>query len=220
MSMEGRPNLGAPAEERGGCPRLSSWAVLIPALIFKACITCGCLVILHKQSHEAHRTLPETFPEWHCAQGMPGSKELVWTCCPMGWKAFQTSCYYFSSDVMSWDDSEKNCTAMGSHLVVINTKAEQDFLLNWVKEMLADLPVKMYYIGLTAQEAEGQWCWVDHTPYNKNEAFWKPGEPSDPILEPCTALQVNSKKQARENWNDLACFTDLYRICESAPTCI
>ena len=46
-------------------------------------------------------------------------------CCPEGWRRFQESCYYFSADQMPWDESQQNCSGMGSHLVVINTKAEQ-----------------------------------------------------------------------------------------------
>lgn len=48
-----------------------------------------------------------------------------WTCCPKGWKGFQGKCYYLSADEMSWEESMQNCTGMGSHLVVIDTKAEQ-----------------------------------------------------------------------------------------------
>ncbi|XP_014379679.1 C-type lectin domain family 4 member D-like [Alligator sinensis] len=215
--MKGSPSPRVPAEERGGCPRLSRWALLIPVLIFKACITCGCLVILHKQSLKAHK-LPETFPEWRCALGTPGSKEGVWTCCPMGWKPFQATCYFLSSDSMSWDESEKNCMGMGSHLVVINTQAEQDFLLNWTKDIFSSR--QSYFIGLSAQEVEAQWRWVDQTPYNKTAAFWIPGEPRIPKREKCTALQVHSRTQARQNWNDIPCSTSLNRICEAAAAFI
>lgn len=51
--------------------------------------------------------------------------EDSWKCCPEGWRRFQESCYYFSADQMPWDESQQNCSGMGSHLVVINTEAEQ-----------------------------------------------------------------------------------------------
>ncbi|XP_064297542.1 C-type lectin domain family 10 member A-like [Phalacrocorax carbo] len=47
------------------------------------------------------------------------------TCCPKDWKQFQEKCYYLSDDKMSWAESVQNCTGMGSHLVVINSEAEQ-----------------------------------------------------------------------------------------------
>ncbi|KYO44664.1 C-type lectin domain family 4 member A [Alligator mississippiensis] len=188
-------------------------------VIFLSQWPCNCKlkVMLHKQSPKAHK-LPETFPEWRCALGTPGSKEWVWTCCPMGWKPFRVNCYYLSSDSMSGDESEKNCTGMGSHLVVINTQAEQDFLLNWTKDIFSSR--RTYFIGLSAQEVEAQWRWVDQTPYNKTAAFWKPGEPRIPKMEKYTSFQVHSRTQARQNWNDIPCSTSLNRICEAAAAFI
>ncbi|NXG04475.1 CLC4E protein, partial [Sakesphorus luctuosus] len=77
-----------------------------------------------------------------------------WMCCPKGWKRFQNSCYFLSLDLMSWVESEQNCTGMGSHLAVINSREEQ------VKGTS-----KNFYIGLRAGSVE-QWQWVDKTPYN------------------------------------------------------
>ncbi|XP_019399715.1 PREDICTED: C-type lectin domain family 4 member A isoform X2 [Crocodylus porosus] len=184
---------------------------LVSALLLLLCVALiiTLIVILHKD----HK-LPETFPEWHCALGTPGSKARTWTCCPVSWKRFQANCYYSASDSMSWDESEKNCTGMGSHLVVINTQAEQDFLLRWTKDIYSDR--RGYFIGLSAQEVEAQWRWVDQTPYNQTAAFWRPGEPSSPETEKCTAFQVNSRVEPKQNWNDVSCSIPLNRICEAA----
>ncbi|KAF1403137.1 C-type lectin domain family 4 member E, partial [Spheniscus humboldti] len=103
-----------------------------------------------------------------------------WTCCPKGWKHFQKSCYYMSDDKMPWAESVQNCTGMDSHLVVINTKAEQ------VRVFTKGYETK-YYIGLTAYE-NGQWQWVDQTPYKKAATFWKPGEPNLLFAEKCAAI--------------------------------
>ncbi|KFQ98853.1 C-type lectin domain family 6 member A, partial [Nipponia nippon] len=103
-----------------------------------------------------------------------------WMCCLKGWKHFQNSCYYLSADKMSWAESERNCTGMGSHLVVINTKAEQVRVVTNAYET-------KYYIGLTAYE-NGQWQWVDLTPYKKAATFWKPGEPNLLFAEKCAAI--------------------------------
>ncbi|NWR72970.1 CLC4D protein, partial [Centropus unirufus] len=96
-----------------------------------------------------------------------------WMCCPNGWIRFKKSCYYLSGDQMNRNESEQNCTGMGSHLVVINTKAEQ--------------VGKNYYIGLRAQVV-GQWQWVDQTPYNRTAAFWRKGEPSNVTAELCAVI--------------------------------
>ncbi|XP_030404873.1 C-type lectin domain family 4 member E-like, partial [Gopherus evgoodei] len=119
---------------------------------------------------EEHKALPQSSAEWCCVLGRAEVKGQVWTCCPMGWKHFQSSCYYFSRDIMNWGDSETNCTGMGSHLVVINKGTEQDFIFNWTKKTLTFISDRSYYIGLTDQAKEGQWLWVDQTPCNETAA--------------------------------------------------
>ncbi|NXK26877.1 CLC4E protein, partial [Arenaria interpres] len=101
--------------------------------------------------------------------------------CPKGWKHFQEKCYYLSADTMSWTESVQNCTGMmGSHLVVINSKEEQ------VEGSTNAFETK-FYIGLAASE-NGQWQWVDQTPYKKAATFWKPGEPNLLFAEKCAAI--------------------------------
>ncbi|NXF70871.1 CLC4E protein, partial [Sclerurus mexicanus] len=103
-----------------------------------------------------------------------------WVCCPKGWKRFQKSCYFLSPDKMSWDESEKNCTEMGSHLAVINSREEQ------VRKVDNSYETK-FYIGLTSYR-NGQWQWVDQTPYETTATFWKPGEPNLLFAERCAAI--------------------------------
>ncbi|TRZ04987.1 hypothetical protein HGM15179_022120, partial [Zosterops borbonicus] len=70
---------------------------------------------------------------------------------------------------------------MGSQLVVINSKAEQAFLSEKIKQK----PTREnFYIGLFAEKV-GQWQWVDKTPYNGTAAFWRKGEPSEGFDENC-----------------------------------
>ncbi|KAG3292450.1 C-type lectin domain family 4 member A-like [Ictidomys tridecemlineatus] len=85
----------------------------------------------------------------------------VWSCCPKNWKSFSSSCYFFSTDVKSWNVSQKNCSRMAAHLVVINSKEEQDFLTQNMHKDAA------YLVGLSDPEGEGHWQWVDQTPYNQ-----------------------------------------------------
>ncbi|NXX23196.1 CLC4D protein, partial [Podargus strigoides] len=86
-----------------------------------------------------------------------------WECCPQDWKRFGKSCYYLSADSMSWAESEQNCTGMGSHLAVVTSRAEQEFLSLALKLSGSG---ENYFIGLRAQKV-GQWHWVDQTPYNE-----------------------------------------------------
>ncbi|NWX62552.1 CLC4E protein, partial [Promerops cafer] len=134
--------------------------------------------------------------------------ERGWRCCPKGWRRFQRSCYFLSLDKMNWAESEQNCTGMGSQLVVINSKEEQDFL---TKQTNQPPQRENFYIGLF-EEKMGQWQWVDKTPYNVKAAFWREGEPSPGHNENCTVIHV--PEQPPNNWNDVKSDLLHHRICE------
>lgn len=45
--------------------------------------------------------------------------------CLAGWKIFEGSCYYFSTEVMSWSAAKETCIDQDAHLVIIETELEQ-----------------------------------------------------------------------------------------------
>ncbi|XP_045145632.1 C-type lectin domain family 17, member A [Echinops telfairi] len=45
--------------------------------------------------------------------------------CPKGWLSFEDKCYYFSLSTKSWEGARKFCLENYSHLVIINSYAEQ-----------------------------------------------------------------------------------------------
>uniref|UniRef100_A0A8B9P6W9 C-type lectin domain family 4 member D n=1 Tax=Apteryx owenii TaxID=8824 RepID=A0A8B9P6W9_APTOW len=147
-------------------------------------------------------------PQFHNSHTEQASVLVLpcWMCCPMGWRFFQKSCYYTSTDSMSWNESKENCTGMGSHLVVIDTEAEQVKKTQYVRK-------DNYYIGLSAQKV-GQWHWVDQTPFNVTAVFWRTGEPSNVEEEKCVVIHWKEKKHW--NWNDFRCEVHSPRICEAA----
>uniref|UniRef100_A0A287AFT7 C-type lectin domain-containing protein n=1 Tax=Sus scrofa TaxID=9823 RepID=A0A287AFT7_PIG len=137
--------------------------------------------------------------------------DSVKNCCPLNWIHFQSSCYFFSTNVMSWTASLKNCSSIGAHLVVINTQEEQEFLFH------AKPKRKEFYIGLTDQVIEGQWKWVDGTPFTTSLSFWDIGEPNNIVsVEDCATIRDSSNP--RQSWNDVPCFFNMFRICEIHET--
>uniref|UniRef100_A0A8C8TZL3 C-type lectin domain family 4, member e n=1 Tax=Peromyscus maniculatus bairdii TaxID=230844 RepID=A0A8C8TZL3_PERMB len=131
----------------------------------------------------------------------------VKNCCPLNWKHFQSSCYFFSTTTLTWPSSLKNCSEMGAHLVVINTPEEQEFLFHTKPKK------KEFYIGLTDQVVEGQWQWVDDTPFTENLSFWDAGEPNNIVyVEDCVTIRDSGNP--RKNWNDIPCFYSMPWICE------
>ncbi|XP_014795563.1 PREDICTED: C-type lectin domain family 4 member E-like isoform X1 [Calidris pugnax] len=218
MNRRGRVSSGtaAPAEERS-CSWLNPWVFLVSVLAIKtAFVTICCFVVFLHGSYGQSKTLLQNATEWYCVSNISAGKQEGCVYCPKGWKHFQEKCYYLSADKMSWPESVQNCTGMmGSQLVVINSKEEQEFLFNLAKEVSTKAFETKFYIGLAASES-GQWQWVDQTPYNKAATFWKPGEPNLLFAEKCAAIHVKGKRDPNtySNWNNVLCFTSCYRICE------
>ncbi|MGH0120267.1 UNVERIFIED_CONTAM: hypothetical protein FKN15_060675 [Acipenser sinensis] len=141
--------------------------------------------------------------------------------CPEKWMQFNGKCYYFSTDTMNWNSSRDNCTSMGGHLVIIKSKAEQDFISNRTGST-------KYWIGLNDQAIEGQWRWVDNTTLNPKERYWgnrdDGQEPDnytgdDPLGEDCVHLA--KYKDFTPGWYDASCTKSSYqRICETVTAII
>uniref|UniRef100_A0A8C5T8S4 C-type lectin domain-containing protein n=1 Tax=Malurus cyaneus samueli TaxID=2593467 RepID=A0A8C5T8S4_9PASS len=160
---------------------------------------------------EQPTALQQQFPEWKCDSTMAQGTDWGWTCCPKGWKKFQRSCYFLSQDKMRWTESKQNCSGMGSQLVVINSRAEQNFLSGQIRQSNEPKPDNLY-IGLTAAKV-GHWQWVDKTPYDVSAAFWQPGKPSNSPDERCVIIHRDSELPS--NWNNVKCLMH-HRICEAA----
>ncbi|POI25467.1 hypothetical protein CIB84_010782, partial [Bambusicola thoracicus] len=75
--------------------------------------------------------------------------------CLAGWKDFEESCYYFSTERMSWREAMEICDDQGAHLVIINSEQEQAFLKNGINSS------NTYWLGLTDEQQEGTWLWTN-----------------------------------------------------------
>ncbi|XP_069460104.1 C-type lectin domain family 17, member A-like isoform X2 [Ambystoma mexicanum] len=51
--------------------------------------------------------------------------ESICLTCPVEWKWFQKSCYFFSSTARNWESARQFCLNHGSHLVIVNDREEQ-----------------------------------------------------------------------------------------------
>ncbi|XP_016077255.1 PREDICTED: C-type lectin domain family 4 member E [Miniopterus natalensis] len=177
----------------------------ISVLLLSACFITRCVVTYHIFQLCDEKNVQE-FMEFNCSNNDSGSAKH---CCPLRWVHFQSSCYFFSTNTMTWSESVKNCSDMRAHLVVINTQEEQEFLFH-VKPKERE-----FFIGLTKQKVDGQWKWIDGTPFMKSLSFWDSGEPNNIIaLEDCASIR--DSKNPKKNWNDIPCFFNLFRICETS----
>uniref|UniRef100_A0A8C6FXV6 C-type lectin domain family 4 member E n=1 Tax=Moschus moschiferus TaxID=68415 RepID=A0A8C6FXV6_MOSMO len=195
-------------ERRCFSSQLFSWAIAgASILLLSACFITRCVVTygIFQLCDEKKFQPAGDSVELSCYNDGSGS---VKNCCPLNWVHFQSSCYFFSANTMSWKASLKNCSSMGAHLVVINTQEEQEFLYH------AKPRKKEFYIGLTDQVTEGRWQWVDGTLLTKSLSFWDAGEPNNlVIVEDCATIRDSSNP--RQNWNDVPCFFNMFRVCET-----
>nr|XP_055075155.1 killer cell lectin-like receptor subfamily F member 1 [Misgurnus anguillicaudatus] len=79
--------------------------------------------------------------------------------CEEGWTSYGGKCYFFSSEKMKWFKARDLCAASKAHLVTINSKAVQDFLVSKIKET--------HWIGLNDVDIEGQWVWLNNQTLNE-----------------------------------------------------
>ncbi|XP_041867755.1 C-type lectin domain family 2 member B-like isoform X2 [Melanotaenia boesemani] len=90
--------------------------------------------------------------------GLPPPTEKM---CPDGWKRFESSCYFKSTERKTWSESRKDCQERGADLVIINSKDEQEFLKKLTMK-------EFFWIGLGKTEGS-EWKWVDGSTLTK---FW------------------------------------------------
>uniref|UniRef100_A0A8C8Z443 C-type lectin domain containing 6A n=1 Tax=Prolemur simus TaxID=1328070 RepID=A0A8C8Z443_PROSS len=201
MVQEGRP------QEKGVCWCLRLWCVAVISMaLLSVCFIVSCVVTYHF----THGKIDKRLSELHMYHSgltclSEGTRVTVWGCCPSSWKSFGSSCYLISTEGDVWTQSEQNCVEMGAHLVVINTEAEQNFIVQQLNESLS------YFLGLSDPQGNGNWQWIDQTPFKKNVRFWHPNEPNFPA-EQCGSIVF--WKPGGWGWNDVFCGTKRNSICE------
>ncbi|CAM5158977.1 unnamed protein product [Eretmochelys imbricata] len=86
------------------------------------------------------------------------------TTCPVNWigfqgRTYQWKCYYFSKIDGDWNSSQNNCSSLSASLATVDTLEEKDFMLRYKGRLET-------WIGLTREEEDKPWKWVNGTPFN------------------------------------------------------
>ncbi|ELR48824.1 Asialoglycoprotein receptor 2 [Bos mutus] len=127
-------------------------------------------------------------------------------CCPVNWVDHDGSCYWFSRSGKPWLEAEKYCQLENAHLVVINSREEQKFIVQHTN------PFRVW-IGLT--DSDGSWKWVDGTDYKHSYKNWDPAQPDDwrghelGASEDCAEIRWDGR------WNDDFCQQVKRWVCET-----
>lgn len=92
---------------------------------------------------------------------------------PLASTGFNGNKYELYDVTMSWTEAKAKCEELGGHLVVVNTEDEYDI----VKSLMSNGSSKVYWLGLTDSDTEGQW--VSVTDEDILHTNWSDGEPND-----------------------------------------
>ncbi|KAG7240320.1 hypothetical protein INR49_027020 [Caranx melampygus] len=155
---------------------------------------------LTKERDQLNSTLIEVTKELDKLQCLHNYKKT----CPSGWNIFNCSCYLLSAQYDSWDKGREDCRRRGADLVVVDTPEEQTFVSGFTPYDI--------WIGLTDNEKEGVWKWVDGTPLNFR--YWANNEPNNGGSrfgeENCAHISMGKTR----NWNDVSCSRSFKWACE------
>ena len=109
--------------------------------------------------------------------------------CPNGWTGFCNYCYRVFGTVTSWDDAQSYCENLGSGLVTIDSREENEL----VRSLLDSEPsLTRIWIGLRQRL-----YWYDSS--EPSYTNWGSGEPNGQGSEPCGSLNKDGY------WNDVPC---------------
>ncbi|XP_038151963.1 CD209 antigen-like protein E [Cyprinodon tularosa] len=143
--------------------------------------------------------------------------------CEKDWVRFEETCYYFSTNKFSWEESRNRCREAGAELVKVETREEQYFLRNNLNRKMKSFD-DMFWIGLTDSEEEGRWVWVDGSELSERSdlflMFWNALQPDNwakenPAGEDCVRVGMEGGGGGpMKNWYDKDCSAAQKRICE------
>ncbi|XP_007965762.3 killer cell lectin-like receptor subfamily F member 2 [Chlorocebus sabaeus] len=75
--------------------------------------------------------------------------------CPNDWLLNQGKCYWFSTSFKTWKESQRDCTELQAHLLVIQNVDELEFIQSSLK------PGHFGWIGLYVTFPGNLWMWID-----------------------------------------------------------
>ncbi|XP_028264482.1 asialoglycoprotein receptor 1-like [Parambassis ranga] len=132
-------------------------------------------------------------------------KLMAETCCPDKWIKFGNSCLLISTILKTWTESRTFCQSHDADLVIISSRSEQEFISSFGKSV---------WIGLSDEESEGVWIWINGTEANKT--YWKPQQPDNELANDrqINYVHIDGTEPGINNWNDFGSTETLGFVCE------
>ncbi|XP_018110654.1 CD209 antigen-like protein E [Xenopus laevis] len=126
--------------------------------------------------------------------------------CPVGWLIHNASCYYFSKDKLTWEQSKNVCESWDSHLLTINSLDEQKFITETRK-------CGNWWMGLNDLQKESEFRWVDGSAVEV--MYWDRLQPDNyREAEHCATIGEIGCSRKDNNWNDDRCERPYSYVCE------
>ncbi|XP_058889912.1 macrophage mannose receptor 1-like [Acipenser ruthenus] len=189
-------------------PSFTSWAADQPDLSFKETGICSAVVKDEGadygkwKSHLCRHERP-----YMCKRGLN-------TICPPGWIGFDSHCYWVVSNpnlLTTWSEAQGECSRLGGNLLIINSQAEQYFINGFLPDLLQS-EVPDIWIGLSDQDADGTFRWVDRKDITYQN--WAVSHPHNvPHLWDCGQIYTGN---VEGKWETANCFRNLGFVCEMA----
>ncbi|KAM3912956.1 C-type lectin domain family 2 member D-like [Leptodactylus fuscus] len=152
----------------------AKWALLLVSVTISTALLV--LIILLVQA-TGHRPAPPTTP-------IPDP-------CDDGWIWYRKKCYYFSSNISEWEESQDFCSSRNASLAMITSRRELDFILRFKGS-------PDHWIGLRRERDGEPWIWTNGTAFSN--LF--------PIVGVSDCVLVNSGRIS-----SASCYSDKHWIC-------
>ncbi|XP_046575103.1 C-type lectin domain family 4 member M-like isoform X2 [Haliotis rubra] len=130
--------------------------------------------------------------------------------CDAGFVKFEEHCYLLELDKTNWSSARTRCRILGADLVSVNTEAENDFLIEKIKEYYPPDKKKSAYFWMGMMYAGGNYMWVDGTDVGFTDWRWT-SEPNC-MNGKCKAFITASRSVYK--WEDARRNDDIHYICE------
>ncbi|XP_052761459.1 perlucin-like protein [Mya arenaria] len=130
--------------------------------------------------------------------------------CPDGWVPNGASCYKFhNEEAITFIEAQESCNRDESYLVHVDDDVENTFLVNTVQTLM---PINSWWIGLTDNDTEGVFQWVDDMANITYQHFnaHQPDDHASRHDEDCVIIW----HAQHWGWNDANCKLHFHYVCE------
>ena len=132
--------------------------------------------------------------------------------CPPPWLAYQSHCYLWVDQEMSWQDADNHCQMLSqlgkmAHLVSIHSAEEDEFISEYVQKASGLSPPPGYWIGYNDRTKEWEFKWVDGSKGTYEN--WGMNEPNEAGDEDCV-----ERYRVFNKWNDINCSLRINFVCK------